>query len=81
MGWEAARPCVSKEAKPAKIVSLIEKDFCARPLKDVSIFVGFACRRQAASRWAGQSAKSSGFCLKKVRISFSVRSTGVPIGL
>ena len=24
MGWEAARPCVSKEAKPAKIVSLIE---------------------------------------------------------
>jgi len=23
MGWETARPCVSKEAKPAKIVSLI----------------------------------------------------------
>jgi len=51
-GWEAARPCVSKEAKPAKIVSLIEKDFCARPLKNVSIFAGFV-RRQAASRWAG----------------------------
>jgi hypothetical protein len=23
VGWEAARPCVSKEAKPAKVVSLI----------------------------------------------------------
>jgi len=53
-GWEAARLCVSKEAKPAKIVSLIEKIFCARPLKNVSIFACFACRRQAvASRWAG----------------------------
>jgi hypothetical protein len=28
LGWEVARPCESKEAKPAKIVSLIEKDFC-----------------------------------------------------
>ncbi len=51
-GWEAARPCISKEAKPAKIVSLIEKNFCARPLKNVSIFAGFA-RRQAASRGGG----------------------------
>ena len=54
-GWEAAHPCVSKEAKPAKIVSLIEKEFCARPLKDLSIFTGFAGRRQAASRWAGSA--------------------------
>ncbi len=53
--WEAAHPCVSKEAKPAKIVSLIEKEFCARPLKDLSIFTGFAGRRQAASRWAGSA--------------------------
>jgi hypothetical protein len=53
MGWEAARPCVSKEAKPAKIVSLTEKEFCARLLKNVSIFAGFAGRRQAASRWVG----------------------------
>jgi len=52
VGWEAARPCVSKEAKPAKIDSLIERIFCARPLKNVSIFAGFV-RRQAASRWAG----------------------------
>jgi hypothetical protein len=51
-GWEAARPCVSKEAKPAKIVSLIEKIFCARPSKNVSIFAGFV-RRQAASLWVG----------------------------
>jgi hypothetical protein len=64
VGWEAARPCVSKEAKPAKIDSLMEKRFCARPLKNVSIFAGFVRRprrsrfatlrgRQAASRWAG----------------------------
>jgi len=52
-GWEAARPCVSKDAKPAKILSLLEKIFCARPLKNVSIFAGFTGRRQAASRWAG----------------------------
>jgi hypothetical protein len=39
--WGAARPCVSKEAKPAKIDSLIEKEFCARPLKELSIFAGF----------------------------------------
>jgi hypothetical protein len=51
-GWEAARPCVSKEAKPAKIVSLIGKEFCTRPLKEKEIFAGFV-RRQAASRWAG----------------------------
>jgi len=52
VGWEAARPCSSKEAKPAKIDSLIEKDFCARPLKNVSIFTGFV-RREAASCQAG----------------------------
>jgi hypothetical protein len=51
-GWETARPCVSKKAKPAKIDSVIKKIFCARPLKDLSIFAGFV-RRQAASRWAG----------------------------
>ncbi len=52
-GWEAARLCVSRKAKPAKIVSLIEKDFCARPIKDLSNFAGFAGRCQAASRWVG----------------------------
>jgi len=50
----------------------LKKIFYARPLKDVSIFAGFAYRRQAvASRWVSQSAKSSGFCLKKVRILFN----------
>jgi hypothetical protein len=49
--WEAARPCVSKSAKPAKIDSLIERIFCARPLKDLSIFAGFVrVRRRAAGR-------------------------------
>jgi hypothetical protein len=48
LGREAAHPCVSKEAKLAKIVFLIVKDFCARPLKDLSIFAGFV-RREAAS--------------------------------
>jgi len=43
---------VSKEAKPAKIDSLKEKGFCARPLKEKEIFAGFV-RRQAASRWGG----------------------------
>ena len=47
-GWEAARPCVSKSVKLAKIDSLIERIFCARPLKDLPIFAGFV-RRQAAS--------------------------------
>jgi len=40
-------------AKPAKIDSLIEKIFCARPLKNVSIFAGFASlltQGRAASR-------------------------------
>src|SRR3989344_1028459 len=27
IGWEAARPCVSKESKPAKFHSLIERNF------------------------------------------------------
>ena len=52
LGWEAARSCSSRKTKPAKIVSLIEKEFCARPLKEKEIFAGFV-RRQAASRWGG----------------------------
>jgi len=51
-GWEAARSCVSRKTKPAKIDSLKEKVFCARPLKGKEIFAGFV-RRQAASRWGG----------------------------
>jgi len=55
-GWEAARPCASKEAKPAKIVSLIvpPRRDCARPLKEKEIFAGFTCPAvSGASRWAG----------------------------
>jgi len=54
VGWEAARPCVSKEAKPAKIDSLIVRQLadCARPLKNVSILAGFAGRRPRRSRFA-----------------------------
>ena len=51
-GWEAARSCVSRKTKPAKIDSLKEKIFCARPLKEKEIFADFV-RRQAASRWGG----------------------------
>ena len=51
-GWEAARSCSSRKTKPAKIDSLKEKIFCARPLKEKEIFAGFV-RRQAASRWGG----------------------------
>jgi hypothetical protein len=51
-GWEAARSCSSRKTKPAKIDSLKEKIFWARPLKEKEIFAGFV-RRQAASRWGG----------------------------
>jgi hypothetical protein len=70
-GWEAARLCVSREAKPAKIVSLIEKEFCARLLKEKEIFAGFG-RRQAASRWGGflpvraEILAQNGFALRSV---------------
>jgi hypothetical protein len=39
-------------SRRAKIDSLKEKIFCARPLKEKEIFAGFG-RRQAASRWVG----------------------------
>jgi len=67
-GWEAARPCVSKEAKPAKIVSLIEKEFCARPLKEKEIFAGFVSAFGGVSRWAGLACEARHqFRSKKVR--------------
>jgi hypothetical protein len=47
-GWEAARPCASKEAKPAKIVSLIEK-----PLKRKRNFCGLCLLRQWRSEPLG----------------------------
>ena len=71
LGWEAARSCSSRKTKPAKIVSLIEKEFCARPLKEKEIFAGFV-RRQAASRWGGflpvraEILAQNGFALRSV---------------
>jgi len=51
VGREAARPCVSKEAKPAKIVSLFEKNFCGPPLKMFQFLRALsAVRRRAAGR-------------------------------
>jgi hypothetical protein len=40
LGWKAARLYVSKEAKPAKIISLIVRQLagCVRPLKEKEIF-------------------------------------------
>jgi hypothetical protein len=71
LGWETARPCVSKETKPVKIDSLIEKDFCARPLKDLSIFAGFV-RRQAASRKISgrRSAPPTNSSVKNQKVKF-----------
>jgi hypothetical protein len=68
--WEAVRPCLGKKAKPAKIDSLIEieKIFCARPPKNVSIFAGFV-RRQAASRWVG--CRAAGAALVSVLLVIS----------
>jgi hypothetical protein len=71
LGWKETRPCSSKETKPAKIDSLIEKEFCARPLKEKEIFAGFV-RRQAASRWGGflpvraEILAQNGFALRSV---------------
>jgi len=48
---------------PPKIDSLIEKFFCARPLKDLSIFAGFAdllTQGRAASHPFPPSAESEG---------------------
>jgi hypothetical protein len=70
LGWKAARPCASKEAKPAKIVSLIEKDFCARHLKDLSIFAGFVSASGGASRWAGCRAAGAALVSRSVQNRF-----------
>ena len=81
-GWEAARPCVSKEAKPAKIDSLKEKIFCTHPLKEKEIFAGFV-RRQTASRWGGflpvraEILAQKRFALRSVIATLFLNSIGV----
>jgi len=72
LGWKETRPCSSKETKPAKIDSLIEKEFCARPLKEKEIFAGFVSAFGGASRWGGflpvraESFAQNGFALRSV---------------
>jgi hypothetical protein len=70
LGWEAARPCASKEAKPAKIDSLKEKGFCARPLKDLSIFAGFVSASGGASRGVGCRATGAALVSHSVQSRF-----------
>ena len=53
-GWEAARPCVSKEAKPAKIDSLIEKILEGAQLKMFRKFFCFAQRSGERKRPEGE---------------------------
>jgi len=71
-GWEAACPCVSKEAKPAKIVSLIEKIFCA-PLKRKRNFCGLCLPRgERGEPLGGFCARQGADCRsKKVRAAFN----------
>jgi len=55
-------------------VSLIEKNFGGAQLKNVKKIFLFCSPKQSGGgrkRWAGQSAKSSGFCWKKVLTSSS----------
>jgi hypothetical protein len=70
-GWEAARSCVSRKTKPVKIDSLIEKEFCARPLKEKEIFAGFVrlWRSEPLGRVSARQGRNS--CSKKVRTLFS----------
>jgi hypothetical protein len=71
-GWEAARPCVSKESKPAKIVSLIVRQLadCARFLKEKEIFG--LCPPSGGEPLGGFCARQGVECRSKwVRAAFS----------
>ena len=75
--WGGKRFCnfALAEYQNRKIfVSLIEKNFGGAPLKNVKkIFLFCSPKRSGGGqkRWTGQSAKSSGFCSKKVLTSSS----------
>ncbi len=75
-GWEAARSCVSRKTKPAKIDSLKEKIFCARPLKEKEIFADFVSASGGASRWGGflpvraEILAQNGFALRSAIATF-----------
>ena len=71
LGWESvsAIPASAGRQNRKIFVSLIEKNLGGVPLKDVEKIFLFCSPSGERKRWAGQSAKSSGFCSKKVRIS------------
>jgi len=76
IGWESvsAIPASAGRQNRKIFVSLIEKNFVGRRLKNVKkIFLFCSPKRSGGGRkrWAGQSAKSSGFCSKKVLTSSS----------
>ena len=72
-GWESvsAIPASAERQNRKIFVSLIEKSFRGRRLKNVKKIFLFCSPSGERKRWAGQSAKSSGFCSKKVLTSSS----------
>jgi len=77
-GWESvsAIPASAERQNRKIFVSLIEKSFRGRRLKNVKKIFLFCSPSGERKRWAGQSAKSSGFCSKKVLISSSRHHQG-----
>ena len=72
-GWESvsAVPALAGRQNRKIFVSLIEKIFARGRLKNVKKIFLFCSPSGERKRWAGQSAKSSGFCSKKVLTSSS----------
>ena len=52
-GWEAARPCASREVEPAKFHSLIEKNLLCTPTKRSVNFCGLCAARSDAEPLGG----------------------------
>jgi len=71
MGWESVSAIPASAGKQNRkiFISLIEKSFRGRRLKNVKKIFLFCSPSGERKRWAGQSAKSSGFCSKKVLTS------------
>ena len=63
--WEAVRPCVSKETKPAKIVSLIERFFLRAPSKKCVNFCGLCAARGDTEPLGGSISKILWIFLKE----------------
>ena len=73
-GWESvsAIPASAGRQNRKIFVSLIEKEFCARPLKEKEIFAGLVSACGGASRWGGflpvraEILAQNGFALRPV---------------